>query len=383
MYLFSFFIHAADNTEAMWVMYQVISISLFAFLHLLFLFLIKVTELGRLRILFYILTPFPILVIILIIFSPPFIHFVRIDHEWRIFRELPTPVFMLNVILVTLYLMLFFIMLVYSIVNAKYKRERRQYAFLLVTLSLSICGTDLIILLRQYRDFSVIIAPMPLMLISFFVACWYSMKRYHFLALTPQYVANDVLGYIDESVILTDCDGKVMVSNVKTDEIVGFAATGCDIRELIPEYENLDVQLKDVRDKSLKDFSVRVHILSEDGERLLVDSRFSAVRDRFGDILGFLIISKEVKGIKQLNHFYKITVKEAEIIEYMMNGYSNVVIAQNLDITENTLKRHITNIYNKLSVSNRIQLLSMLKDFNIIPEKKSAKTVLLLKTPAV
>ena len=55
----------------------------------------------------------------------------------------------------------------------------------------------------------------------------------------------------------------------------------------------------------------------------------------------------------------------------------NKDMAKKLDIAETTLKRHITNIYNKLSVNNKVELINLLKDFNIIPEKDAERRVVI------
>ena len=76
-----------------------------------------------------------------------------------------------------------------------------------------------------------------------------------------------------------------------------------------------------------------------------------------------------------MNNYWILINVNPEIIQYLISGYSYN------DITENTLKRHITNIYNKLGVDNKIQLMNLLKEFNLIPEQKADKTVFLLRKP--
>lgn len=56
-----------------------------------------------------------------------------------------------------------------------------------------------------------------------------------------------------------------------------------------------------------------------------------------------------------------ISEREAEIITLLVEGYSNQEIAKKLYISPNTVKTHIKNIYAKLEVNNRLQLLNRLK----------------------
>lgn len=52
-----------------------------------------------------------------------------------------------------------------------------------------------------------------------------------------------------------------------------------------------------------------------------------------------------------------LTRKEKEILELYVQGYSSKDILDTLSITDNTLKYHNRNIYSKLGVKSRKQLL--------------------------
>lgn len=56
-----------------------------------------------------------------------------------------------------------------------------------------------------------------------------------------------------------------------------------------------------------------------------------------------------------------ISSREQEIINLLVDGKTNREIAEQLFISDNTVKTHVKNIYAKLSVSNRVQLFSLLR----------------------
>lgn len=57
---------------------------------------------------------------------------------------------------------------------------------------------------------------------------------------------------------------------------------------------------------------------------------------------------------------HRLTVREREVMELVYNGFTNQDIAEALYISVNTVKKHIRNIYEKLDVSNRIELLHLI-----------------------
>ena len=50
-----------------------------------------------------------------------------------------------------------------------------------------------------------------------------------------------------------------------------------------------------------------------------------------------------------------LTPKEMEVLQYMAEGYLNKQIADKLDVTEQTIKNHITSILRKLNANARTQ----------------------------
>ena len=53
---------------------------------------------------------------------------------------------------------------------------------------------------------------------------------------------------------------------------------------------------------------------------------------------------------------FGLTARELDIIRSVVSGRTNREVAQQLRISEDTVKNHLTNIFNKLGVSNRVEL---------------------------
>lgn len=53
---------------------------------------------------------------------------------------------------------------------------------------------------------------------------------------------------------------------------------------------------------------------------------------------------------------FGLTAREMEVVKAIVSGFSNKEIAAQLSISEQTVKHHITNIFDKLGVYNRLEL---------------------------
>ena len=50
-----------------------------------------------------------------------------------------------------------------------------------------------------------------------------------------------------------------------------------------------------------------------------------------------------------------LTLRELEVMNLLIQGYTNPQISDKLSIARNTTKAHISSIYEKLGVENRVQ----------------------------
>jgi DNA-binding CsgD family transcriptional regulator len=67
------------------------------------------------------------------------------------------------------------------------------------------------------------------------------------------------------------------------------------------------------------------------------------------------------KNLEKIFEKYKITPREQEIIDLIIKGASNKDIEKKLFISDSTVRNHIYNIYQKLDVQNRIELINFIR----------------------
>ena len=61
-----------------------------------------------------------------------------------------------------------------------------------------------------------------------------------------------------------------------------------------------------------------------------------------------------------------LTKREMDIVSFVVQGYPNKEIAQRLGIAEDTVKRHLTNIFDKVGTSSRLELAMFAVDHHLV-----------------
>ncbi len=62
-----------------------------------------------------------------------------------------------------------------------------------------------------------------------------------------------------------------------------------------------------------------------------------------------------------------VTAREYQTLELLAAGLANKEIARKLDVSPNTVKTHLANLYEKLEVSRRTQAIQKAKELQLIP----------------
>lgn len=197
---------------------------------------------------------------------------------------------------------------------------------------------------------------------------WYSMVRYKFLVFQPSMAANNIISNIQEMVILLNPEFKIINQNNKCAELLQYNPEEFADKyysDLVTESGYLTKELNKLTEKKLNSFNDKIIYKTGIGN-IITDTYFAGIMDEFEDIIGILVISRENKGLKEFQRKYKFTQRQLEVIILSVSGLSNPEIGQRLSLAERTIETHFFNIYHKLDINNKIELLNISREYNVI-----------------
>ena len=108
----------------------------------------------------------------------------------------------------------------------------------------------------------------------------------------------------------------------------------------------------------------RGFVLKESGAMQLLESirlvhagEYFVGRECMADLVSAVRSRGVIDGkIPRRKADFGLTARERQIVSAVVNAYQNKEIAEKFAISEKTVKHHLTNIFNKVGVSNRLEL---------------------------
>ena len=108
---------------------------------------------------------------------------------------------------------------------------------------------------------------------------------------------------------------------------------------------------------------VRGVVLKESATQLLLKSircvmsgQYWVGRESVSDLVRIIRDLTAIPEQGTRKRSYNLTPRELDIISAIVDGYTNKDIAEKFSIAEQTVKHHLGNIFDKLGVSNRLEL---------------------------
>ena len=203
----------------------------------------------------------------------------------------------------------------------------------------------------------------PVILLPWAIGNTIAVHRYRFLGVSPEQQFRDILRSTRDLVILAADDGTVRYINeaaLRFFDRPSRQLMSRSVDDLLRGPDCTDGLLPGCPDELTGiPVSRRVTVPSGNDDRSLrtVDLQITPVTDRFEDFVGYLLVGSIVEPPETLMSRFGLTRRECELVQCILNGWSYTTIAEFLHITESTIKTHVTHIYQKLHIHNRMDLL--------------------------
>ena len=190
------------------------------------------------------------------------------------------------------------------------------------------------------------------------VAIFIAVFRYQFSIITIPLTIEQVLQNIHDCIIITGPDGTAIQSNRAAKNT--FTLLGRKKNPGIHELFRGQVELKipDASDRAKEENPVDPEIIHHpDNLKQLLEIITQPVFDRFNDHIGFLIICRVNDKLEKAAEKYSLTRREVELIILLNEGLEYNEISEKMEVSQNTVRNHIQNIYIKTGTNNRVLLL--------------------------
>jgi DNA-binding NarL/FixJ family response regulator len=180
-------------------------------------------------------------------------------------------------------------------------------------------------------------------------------------------------------------------------QIVGEAQDGAEVRQLVTELRP-DVLLLDLRMPDLQPSKLEAWVRQRYPEIATLvltahdwDAYLTAMIE--AGVAGYLIKSERLDQLvesircaargevfiteRQLARAYqwrievgerwgKLTQRERQVLRLMADGLDNATIAEELDVSANTVRCHVGHIYSKLKVANRAEVIALVSKHGLL-----------------
>lgn len=185
-----------------------------------------------------------------------------------------------------------------------------------------------------------------------------------------------MLEAVDIDFIIEKCPLGLLVLNDKSDIIYRNRQASLFLRrfELPHEVSDLSGRIFEaVRNGRLNElFPGEIHLTKKfDGYRNAWMFRFY-VYEKTTPMVYVMILEEKLSNKIDMNRIrrqFRLTRRETDILRRIIDGMKNIEIAEDLQISEQTVKDHLSNIYGKTASANRLALIRTLMEISPAAEE--------------
>ncbi len=251
------------------------------------------------------------------------------------------------------------------------KKQAKPIAFAFIT---GIAGSCFIMLhiVSVEQIYKTLLANIAFALLytSFILGVRFSISRYKLMNLHPDIPVINIMMGMKEACLLVDTDGNIICMNREGSSLIKGQEKK-KIYEIFAVPENVREEIRQLALCKTGSITVRSYKNEKkpEDEFRLFNLAIQCVVDEAGSLAGFIIVITEERSLTDFQKMYNITTRQMEIIHLVVSGLSNIEIAEQLIISERTVENHLFNIYNRIGIDNKIELMKTAAKYKFLPER--------------
>ena len=307
----------------------------------------------------------PSLIFVFYSFNQPlvFVDYEKSGSYWLGIPNLSSPALLIFILNYLFYYFLCILILYQHQKKVTSNREKKQSRIIILSLVFTIACYNIEPFLLSFLFNNRTYGVSPIFSIIWISGIWFAVKKYKFLSLGKNVLSREIFSALHESIILLDYNLNIILINETAKKTLGIDMGNVQLNEIIVEYDFFINKIKYIN-KNKKSTNFQLNFIDSFQKNIPMKINLSILVDKFQDIIGYIVAADPILDHDLMVEKYSITKREYEIIKLLMSGRSNKSIAEYLNISERTIKSHIANIYNKLGINNKFELLSMLKNYH-------------------
>ena len=362
---------------------SIISVGLYAAFLLHFTLEITRIKVGRSpKYMYFLYIPIGILTVLIILNTDYFQDFSKTGELWHYDHRYTSPLFITYLGYWTVFHVLSIFLLFRKIRKAASRIIKQQFRILAWALTLSMILSLLkALVLPLLFDLQSQGGTISFQLIWLF-SLVFLVDRYRFLLPYRDAEREAMMELSGYSLIIMDGKGHIQIMNREAERLLGekvHPLYRLNLKHFIHPAESFFNEIHSLQKaEAQRSFTCTVDILSRNNGNIPVDVKVSVLRDTLERRTGFLMSMKEKEHISKLRSRFNLSDREVEVLQYLVNGFSNREIAEMMYIAEATVKSHVAHIFDKLGVDNRVRVILLLKEFGLISDQTSDKEVVIL-----
>jgi len=205
-----------------------------------------------------------------------------------------------------------------------------------------------------------------LCLLLFISGIRYASIKFRLMVLVPASSASELFEGMKDLIFITDTEGVIKFTNKGGGKSAIHSSTGGQrtVYSLFSSGESLRLQVDNLIAGRVINQPVTLSHSGHIHGSAASDIYLHDIRNETGEIIGFMIIAKENRGLADIQRKYRLTKRELEVFLLLNDGLSVQEISSECEISLHTAKTHIHNIYSKTGLRNRVELSNLLNKNN-------------------